>query len=276
MIACSDLTSTGTHTTNLNIVKWNLTLKLNHYWCYARAALVAVSHCLLWSCCCCHYCIELWNIYASIVSSACILWYFLINSMWFTYYWFPVKVSNILTKLTHCFSVPKSMFVWNLGSAKSLQLPVFMYCVAVPLFIRLWPTNGVPSSLRQSPSHSYIHVCRVYLYTCHSVTEEAPESSSALRDQPRETLLADDCCSGISSAPPLTFLPALAADGSTLLGVREKNHASCLLNPLALFYSVLDFWYPSTVCGKIFCWWISVSLYYQSEPLPSFLSSLFN
>ena len=49
----------------------------------------------------------------------------------------------------------------------------------------------------------------------------------------RATAHAGDSCSGISSAQPITFLPALAIHHSTLLGAREKVHASFPLNPLA-------------------------------------------
>ncbi len=58
----------------------------------------------------------------------------------------------------------------------------------------------------------------------------------------------------------------LAVDHSALLGAREKVHASFPLNPLALFPSVPDFWYPSM--REICYWWISRSICYQSESLP--------
>lgn len=92
-------------------------------------------------------------------------------------------------------------------------------------------------------------------------SQSVNSSGRSNSSQQKGTLLADDSCSGISSAPPLTFLPALAIDHNTLLGAREKVHASFPLNPLTLFSSVPDFWYPSL--WEIFCWWISRSICYQ-------------
>lgn len=88
------------------------------------------------------------------------------------------------------------------------------------------------SAFRDFPVHS----SKKKRFTCPYITKGSQNITNPKRSnstEQRTTLFADDCCSDISSAPPITFLPAFTVDYDTLLGAREKVHASFPLNPLA-------------------------------------------
>ena len=96
---------------------------------------------------------------------------------------------------------------------------------------------------------------------------------SSTSSQQGATLLAGDSCSGISSVPPLTFLPPLAIHQNTSES-GTKSMLPLLLIPLELFSSAPNSRYSSL--RETYCRWIPGSMCYQSESLPLSPSSLSN